>query len=532
MTGPASHEPRTGGRLADPRVVRRVSTAIFIVIGCVWALSTPLMAVPDEPAQIVRAASLLQGQLRGDEVTTTQYGDPQLTIQVTVPKGYALYHELPKCHWFLSEAPASCAPEPVDDTTPTVTTTYIGAYPPLYYWLVGWPSRLFGTATATYLMRLISAVLCGVLLGWGVGAAAGLGRSRFALVGAGLAATPMVFFVSGAVNPSGLEITAAFALWFLLTELLSSAGPPTRGQLVRVTTAAALLTVARPLGPAYTLCVVAALTIGIATRDRLRQLVQDRRVWIAAGVLAAVGLLAVAWSIKAGASNSLIPAPHGPVSGRREAFLTSLGQTEYRARQMVGYFGWLDSPPPFLLEWGWFTGVGIIGTWALVVGSMRQRLLMLLVTAGTIALPVVFETQTAARLGYLWQGRYSLPIGVGVPIVAGWIVATRTRPARWLTPVTALFGTGVATGGLVGWATMMTRYDAGASSPLTTFLHAGNGWHAPLPNLVLAAIIGVASVAFALLVASAGRGPDEPDPRRAGRATDTRAAQPIGADGT
>ena len=41
--------------------------------------------------------------------------------------------------------------------------TTAGAYPPLYYLLVGWPSRIMSAADGLYVMRIVSALLCATL---------------------------------------------------------------------------------------------------------------------------------------------------------------------------------------------------------------------------------------------------------------------------------------------------------------------------------------------------------------------------------
>src|SRR5437868_6439956 len=49
--------------------------ASFALLTSLWALATPLMAVPDEPAHAIRAAAVARGQLIGDlaDAETFQY---------------------------------------------------------------------------------------------------------------------------------------------------------------------------------------------------------------------------------------------------------------------------------------------------------------------------------------------------------------------------------------------------------------------------------------------------------------------------
>jgi hypothetical protein len=113
--------------------------------------------------------------------------------------------------------------------------------------------------------------------------------------------------------------------------------------------------------------------------------------------------------------------------------------------------------------------------------------------------------QTAAKLGFIWQGRYTLPVGVGLPIVAAWVVADRLRPSALLRVAAVILAVGVAVGNLAGWATMMSRYHSGASAPITSFFRWSNTWHAPLGNVTFTALLGVALVGLTVVLVGASR---------------------------
>jgi hypothetical protein len=53
-----------------------------------------------------------------------------------------------------------------------IGATYVGRYPPLYYAIVGLPSLVWHTNTAVYMMRLLSGLLCALLLGLAIALAA------------------------------------------------------------------------------------------------------------------------------------------------------------------------------------------------------------------------------------------------------------------------------------------------------------------------------------------------------------------------
>ena len=150
--------------------------------------------------------------------------------------------------------PAGCLGGLVRDVTPAVVRTQEGQYPPLYYAMVGWPSLFSLSPDGMVLaMRMVAVLVCGALLASGLASAVGGSMGPAAVAGAVAALTPTVFFMIGAVNPSGLELAAAFCLWLSMLRLLHDDGRPDWHLLARVGIAAVLLACSRPLSPGFAL---------------------------------------------------------------------------------------------------------------------------------------------------------------------------------------------------------------------------------------------------------------------------------------
>jgi hypothetical protein len=66
----------------------------------------------------------------------------------------------------------------------------------------------------------------------------------------------------------------------------------------------------------------------------------------------------------------------------------------------------------------------------LYLSSRCRRALPVLVLV-IIAIPVIFESPTIDRAGIWWQGRYWLPLLIGVPLVAVSQIRTRKDVRRW-----------------------------------------------------------------------------------------------------
>ncbi len=266
-----------------------ISFAVFGALACLWALTTPLGAGPDEPAHIIKATAVAHGNFDASVVVVhpgPRYSVPRTTLDV--PRAIGALTTARDCYILRPDVPASCAPSIGSDTTLAPATTEAGAYPPLYYLLVGWPSRLLAPQPAIYAMRMIGALLAAALLASGLTSATGIGRRRLVVTGAALALTPMAIYLTGVVNPNGLEIAGAFCLWLSLLDLLARADRTERAParlVVRVVVAAGVVATMRPLSPAFLGLIVVTVGLAAATRGNLRALWSDRRVRAGLAVL-------------------------------------------------------------------------------------------------------------------------------------------------------------------------------------------------------------------------------------------------------
>ncbi len=491
-----------------------ISFALFVAIGTVWALSSPVMSTPDEPAHVIKAVATAHGVLDGP-LRVVRSPSPR------VPSGtWTLYTETvteaelgrhAHCYAFRPTVPAGCLEGIVRDTTPALVRTQEGQYPPLYYAMVGWPSRFaLSPEEMVRAMRMVAVLVCGALLASGLTSAIGGSVGPAAVAGAVAAITPTVFFMIGAVNPSGLELAAAFCLWLSLLRLLHDDGPPEWHLLARVGIAAVLLAWSRPLSPGFAVAIAVAVLITVARRTRLAELWSRTPVRVAAisaGVLAA---LALAYLVAAGSLNSFTGFAQ-PGLTHLAAAKHSVGRLPLLARDLVGVFGWEDTRPPGWFAAGWILCAIGLAALALVVGSWRQRLAIVGTALGTIAVQVASEAVKAPSIGYVWQARYSLPLAMGVPILSGWVVATSPRVRRRAQLVVAAVVSSCSAFVLVvDHAVWMRRNMTGVAHPLLSYL-SGHGWHPPLPAWVLGAsmlVLAMAYAAWTLWIAASATEPD------------------------
>ena len=129
---------------------------------------------------------------------------------------------------------------------------------------------------------------------------------------------------------------------------------------------------------------------------------------VAAGAIA-VGALAV------GGLPVLTGVKTRPLSPGGSVWLT-IRLTLARLKQCIGAFSG-ETFVPYGVILVWVSAVGGLLTLALFTSSRSRRALIVL-GMSILALPIVFESPQINAVGTYWQGRYWLPLAIGIPLVA------------------------------------------------------------------------------------------------------------------
>jgi hypothetical protein len=458
-----------------------VTFGLLWAIAATWSLGLPRFAAPDEPAHVQKAAGVVRD---GPGTGRPVEGQPPKVRLVTVPAAYVATH--PLCYAFRPAQPASCQPFPPAHGE-TVTGTTAGQYPPLYYVLVGWPSLLIDSYAGIWLLRLVSAGLCAAALTLAF-TLVERSRDAVAVVGVLLAASPMVVFLAGVVNPNSLEIAAALATWVGALVLLRPGSVGVDRAVLWLTAAAAVVLVGtRLLTPLWVVVIVVAAGV-VGGRSRVRAVLSDRHGRFALAVVAAAVVVQLAWIVGSGLASVDDPAYalDEPIS---DTTRTVLGRQLSWLEQMVGNFGWLDTPAPLLTVLVWVLLTGGLAVLGALVAPKRVALVLGGLITLAVTLPVLFELRSAPSSGLVWQGRYLLPIAVGVPLVAGFAVARSPFAGLLRTPrARALVGGGVLIAQVAAFYWALRRYSVGQEGGILI-------WRAPAwspPGGILMALMASA----------------------------------------
>jgi hypothetical protein len=499
-----------------------IALASFFIVGAAWSEATPLLAAPDEPSQIVKAASVARGVW-----TARCYDVPSGCVNNTAS---ALgFEQLPTFYDLvrapdtpdpahsqicfkqkksgLGALPASCARSLNTPPTPLevsggynmFASSYQARYPPLYFAVVGLPSYFRGSSVDIYLMRLVSALLSAIFLALALTAAVVYSTNRAMVVGLVVAATPMVFFLAGVVNPSGLEISSGIAVWttgaILVTERLSA---PPRGLVAMFGASAVTMELVRPLSPLW-LALLLVILLACAERVALVRALKTRSVQVCITVIALFGVVALWWIAAVHATDLYLGLNSGVPSSvsTLTIFETALRHNSYYLPDMIGVFGWFDTYAPIATYAVWFLFIAVL----VVAGAMqswRRALLLGCFVVAILVIPAVIETSHAHVDGYTWSGRDLLPFAVGLPILAAASLRARggdrlrlsNQRVRLVTTVVIILA---ALAQFVAFYEALRRYAVGTKGPIFGFLTHPK-WH-PAIGIFGALALGAVAIA-------------------------------------
>ena len=461
---------------------------LFIVL-CSWSLLTGRYGGPDEPSHVIRAAAVAGGDLTGRSAPGMDDGFRLVDVPVALGSGD------PSCYRHDPRVTPGCA---VPATTPPTVTvaTAAGTYPPHYYALVGGMARLFGGAAEPMTYRLAGDVLVAVVLGCIV-VRLSRWRSRAAASLLLAALPPAAWFLFGVVNPNSLEIALLALTWVGVAEFAMQ--EPT-GRVSSSTVAAwsfAAAVLVRPVAvlAAPTIAVVVLLS---TTPEQRRVGPRGRRLAMVASPIAAACAFTGIWQLLlTPATDDSRTASSIPLA---EALAKAVSATNDTVRESVGSLGWLEFSAPNVAQIGWWLVVGVAAMASCTRARFARSFALAAITI--VAIPVAFEVLMYRRVGFVWQGRYSIAAALGAVTVGAIAVAdpltddhSPRRALRHLR-VAARLAPLVGVAGLLitQWAAAR-RYTVGVDGPWS--MAGADAWHPRLDTWLLIAISACALAGLA-----------------------------------
>lgn len=523
--GPA----RAGGPAA--RSVRRpvlaLLAACYALLAVAWVFGNPPGAAPDEGDHYLRALAVASGDLRGrsnpelagqPKSLPKRAGAPALADLwlkkgarvVTVPPGL-----LPVewgCDAFNSVDDASCLLDHPSPRGSVQATTTVGTVEPGLYVLPGLAARLGrGPAGALRLGRLVDAAIMVALLATAAALLWPPGGSPLRLAGLLVAVTPMVIFTGSVLSPSGPEIAAGICFFSALLALAGGHCRPLAWGAAGVS--GAVLALSRSLGPVW-IVLMAAIVVAYRAWRPCWAAVRHGRAYaiVAAAAIAVTTASTVFWE------RAFQPGIEIDGSYFWHEVSVTFGTLVAILRDLVGHFGWLDTPLPNAAYVVWAAMLaGLLGL-AVALGDVRRRIVLVVLPALVVVVIVLVSAGLLRQNGFEIQGRHVLAFAAAVPLLAADVVAERARrgpgrptnraarpePPLRLLPALAVPALAVQA---VAWYDNARRYAVGTKGPIWFAGHAK--WSPPgtWSLWALVVVLGVtAGVAAAWL---ASRRPSE-----------------------
>lgn len=482
----------------------------FLLLGglaVTWSFATPMPSGGDEPAHAIKAAAVVRGQLTGARSKGLRAPSAVVVIPAVVNNLGAVagcYYRSPSqpshpCHW------PSARPGLVK------ASTYEAHYPPAYYGIVGLPTAFSKSEWSLRLMRVVSSLIGGVFLALALAMAVMWSANRWLVVGVAAGITPVSIYMASIVNPSGLEIATALAAWTAATLLVLDRRAPTAAPLLSFVVCCGVMVFTRPLAFLWAPVIVA--TVVLLDFHSSRQLWKFRSVRLAVALVAVAtaGAAAFVWKQRS-LDLEQFPLPRSVTTAQIEDRLFHL--IPVWIEQFVGQFGSPNFGGPRLSVILWLTGCAAMIIWGIYSSPRWQAFVLVLFGLGSVvALPYLTTLSHARLQGLGWQGRYNLPLAVGIPVLFAAIAGER-RPLG--TARVALVGIWV-----VAQASSLyyvfCRYTVGLGSLFHPFKSVVDPWDPPLGRpltLALGALVVVASGAWLWVCAQDGAGPGHRRRRR------------------
>ena len=181
-----------------------------------------------------------------------------------------------------------------------------------------------------------------------------------------------------------------------------------------------------------------------------------------------------------------------PGAVRAETVRLVMANTGDHLRQLVGNLGWLSTPVPAVavyLFWAVIGGLALVA----VLEHVRSAIVYAAGLVAAIVVAWLLELGQGTDYGDYWQGRYTMPFAVGLPLVLTW----RTSAGDWLVDRVA---------SVVGWASWVVANVAFVAAQQRWGVGTNGSWYpwdwdtwgAPVPPMALILVHGGATAALTM----------------------------------
>lgn len=404
------------GRTVVTVATRRVFWSVLLgslLVQLAWIVALPTFRGPDEFDHVYKADAVAAGQLSGAAPARRGRGD-LLDVRRGVVEAAG-----PLCSSYAYTGPENCRPVRDAEDGRVVVASAAASYNPAYYLAVGSAARWLDGHAFDLGLRVITSTGVALLLAVAAATAASRARTLWPLAAVGVAYTPTVALSGATAAPNGVGYAAAALWWVSALAVVDDDERPPWG---RLGLASVLLVSAHTMNVVW-LPLMTAAVLALRPRAFWLQCLRRPRPALTVAVVLAAGLASVAW-IRLAGTNRL----NDPIPGIGPLPLGRLASSELVwALQTVATGPSRDDAAPIVVYVLWSLALLALGAVAWRAADRRSRGVAVLLLAAWVAVPVVLTIVSYPTEGLAWQGRYAIPLVVGLTFLAGRVM-DRGRP--------------------------------------------------------------------------------------------------------
>ncbi len=297
-------------------------------------------------------------------------------------------------------------------------------YNPAWYVVTGLASRAFSGDEALYAMRITSMILADLLL-LGALSLARSARNPMWMMGAiAIASTPILLYSSTVAAPNGTTYAAGILLWMSLL-LLAERQPEGPGIWLGIATSAATIMLTHSTGVMFVPLIALCAAPLLWSRRHALWTEHRRPLLITTSSVAVIGLACVTWILAAGTND---PRDAEATLGAMPLKTALIGPVLWFL-QAIATLAFRNEPAPTAAYILGATAVASLVILGFHRAERRRRLAMLLIVVISIAVPIVLTWLAYSTQGAAWQGRYGLPLTVGLLLLGAQALGQTTAAA-------------------------------------------------------------------------------------------------------
>ena len=403
----------------------------ILLLQLAWVLAVPAFRGSDEFDHAIKADATARGQLTGSEPATDGRGE-LMRVRADVARALG-----PMCDSYRYTGPDNCHPVRTFDDGTVEIASAASAYDPVYYVVAGVAALPFPGAGSLFTMRAVTAVLSALLVAWATVVTRRWAVGDWPGLALLVSSTPVVLYSTTVAAPNGVGMAGGILLWAAAAGLVTGRG---RAPWPALSVGAVAVAVTHTTGllwvPLVLMSVVLLRPWGW-WRERLRE---RRPAVLTSGVVVAVAFaLAAGWVFFA-RTNAL--APQQDLPPLRPGDLAF--QVIAWVLQTVAAFPVRNEYAPLAVYPMWLLAFGALLVLGFRAAPARTRAVLVLLVSLWIGVAVMLTVVSYASEPFAWQGRYAIPLAVGLSTVAGVALSSRGVRPRGPVAVAVLLLTAIA----------------------------------------------------------------------------------------